>query len=437
MSSPLRFVANMVILVGGAWVLSANATAIERWQTAQGSTIYLAQRHELPILDIQVLFKGTGGAENRRSANVAKAVADMLVSGTQSLDEEARYARANELAATFESSADSDYSSLSMRIVSTNDRFDEALALMNDMLVRPRFDAAVLKRNQDQEVTTLKQMESQPDYQGWRTLNLLNYPNHPYGWRAKVTEADIRGVTPRAMQVYHRRHYGLDNATVLVVGDADRKLAEKITAAVLAGLPTHSPAKTQVPPVPLQRGQARQVPFANTQQTIVMMGLPLVQRTDPDFLALAVGNYILGGGSFDSRLMQVLRDQYGYTYGASSNLLPMRQKGPLTIGFSTEKIKAEAALQQTRKLLADFIAQGPSEAELQQAKHHLTGAFPMYFDTNAKMAARLTDMALYDLPTDYFDSYPARVMALTPQQIKAAWQRHLNIEDLNIVVVGQ
>ena len=132
-----------------------------------------------------------------------------------------------------------------------------------------------------------------------------------------------------------------------------------------------------------------------------MMGLPLVQRKDPDYVALTIGNYILGGGSFDSRLMKVLRDQHGFTYGASSNLMPMQQKGPLSISFSTEKAKAAQALDVTKKLLADFIANGPTEAELKQAKDHITGAFPMYFDTNAKMAARLADMALYDLPTDY------------------------------------
>ena len=432
-----RFSGSLIVLACMCLLQNAHAASIQRWQTAEGTTIYLAERHELPILDITVQFKGAGGADNINSANIAKAVTNMLTSGTKELDEEALNDRSNELAATFDSSDGIGSSSLSMRILSNNERFNKAVQLMNDMIARPRFDAAVLKRNQDQDVTALKQMESQPNYQGWRTLTLLNYPDHPYGWRAKANESAIRSVTPKDMHAYHRSHYALDNAAVLVVGNADRRLAEKIAAAALAGLPAQSQINAELPTVPQHLGQYKNIPFANIQQTIVMMGLPLVQRKDPDYVALTIGNYILGGGSFDSRLMKVLRDQHGFTYGASSNLMPMQQKGPLSISFSTEKAKAAQALDVTKKLLADFIAHGPTETELKQAKDHITGAFPMYFDTNAKMAARLADMALYDLPTDYFDTYPAKVNALSTQQIKEVWQRRLKAADMNIVVVGQ
>ncbi len=413
------------------------ADPIQRWHSADGTLIYLAERHELPILDIAVQFKGTGGSENLETAAVASSVASMLTSGTAALDEEAVYDRANELAAELDSSGTIGASRITMRIVSNNDRFDEAVQLMNDMIVRPRFDADVLKRRQEQAVTALKQAQSQPGYRGTQALSLLNYPNHPYGWEAKKSEALIRSVNPAKMQGYYRDHYGRDNAAVLIVGDADRSRAEQIAAAVLAGLPAKSRTQTGIPEVPLHRGQYQNVPFADTQQAIVMLGLPLVQRKDPDYVALAVGNYILGGGSFDSRLMKILRDQHGYTYGASSSFSPAQQKGPFGISFSTEKARAAEALEVTKKLLADFIAEGPTEAELQQAKDHITGSFPMYFDTNAKMAARLADMAMYDLPTDYFANYPAKVAALTTAQIKEAWQRRLNADDMNIVVVGQ
>ena len=167
------------------------------------------------------------------------------------------------------------------------------------------------------------------------------------------------------------------------------------------------------------------------------MGLPLIVRQDPDRYALAVGNYILGGGGFDSRLMKKLRDEKGLVYGVSSSLSPMTRKGPFSIAFSTKKDSAEDALAAARAVLADFIAEGPTEAELKQAKDNIVGSFPMTFDTNAKTVAIAANVGANDLPLDYYDAYTAHIEAVTAEQVREVWHRRLNPQELNVVVVGK
>ena len=144
----------------------------------------------------------------------------------------------------------------------------------------------------------------------------------------------------------------------------------------------------------------------------------------------------MGGGGFDSLLMQELRDKRGFTYGASSSLEPMQQKGEFSISMSTKKANTNDALKVTKQVLADYIAQGPSEAQLQQAKDNIIGGFPMRFDTNSKLLTWLGTVGFYNLPSDFLDTYTHKVQALTTEQVREAWQRRIKPDDLNVVIVG-
>ena len=135
--------------------------------------------------------------------------------------------------------------------------------------------------------------------------------------------------------------------------------------------------------------------------------------------------------------MKKLRDEKGLVYGVSSSLSPMTRKGPFSIAFSTKKDSAEDALAAARTVLADFIAEGPTEAELKQAKDNIVGSFPMTFDTNAKTVAIAANVGANDLPLDYYDTYTARIEAVTAEQVREVWHRRLNPQELNVVVVGK
>ena len=415
--------------------LSAHAIDIQRWRTPQGAQVQLVERHELPIVDFAIAFQNAGSSfEPAGKSDIAQPTSQMIMRGTRRLNEEQFNAAINDLGSIVSGSSDAEHSIFTFRSRTT--ALQPTAQLFAQALAAPRFDAAVLKRLQNRAVLSLQQAQSYPSYLTAREQTRLDYPNHPYGIAARRTEQSIRAVTLADLRRFHQNHYTARNAMISIVGDISRSNAQKLVQQILQNLPHPKIQDADIPPVPLHTAQTSRIPFAHSTQTQISIGLPVLKYDDPDFIALSVGNYILGGGGFDSRLMKELRDKYGYTYGAHSSFSAYRQAGPFNISFTTEHKNAEAALAATRKVLADFIVQGPTEAELKQAKAHITGSFPLSFDSNQKLLGILVSMALHNRPADWLDTYTAKVNALTAADIKNAWQRHIRPEQLNTVITG-
>lgn len=422
-----------------ALALSTTAQAgvdIQRWTTGNGTEVLLVEQHDNPIVDMQVNFKGAGSVFNPEGkSEVAEFTAALLTDGTEKLDEEAFNAAADDIAAQIGSSSGQESSAAVLRSLSRPETLKQAAGLLNQSLTRPRFDPAVFDRRQKEAVTTLQQQETTPDYNAGRALTKLAYPDHPYGSGANITTESIRKVNLDDIRAFHRSHYGKDNAIVAIVGDINRKQADRLVKNVLNGLPERSSAAKNVPPVQQQPAQRRDIPFAG-EQAQVLLGMPLIKRHDPDYYALVAGNYILGGGGFDSRLMKVLRDRHGYTYGVHSTLEPATEAGMFTIGYSTQKKNTKDSLVQAQAVIKQFIEEGPTEEELAQAKANIIGSFPLRFDSNAKLVKYLSIIGYHNLPNDYLEAYPKAIGKLTVEQVKDAWKRRVKPEDLHIVVVG-
>ena len=422
-----------------ALALSTTAQAgvdIQRWTTGNGTEVLLVEQHDNPIVDMQVNFKGAGSVFNPEGkSEVAEFTAALLTDGTEKLDEEAFNAAADDIAAQIGSSSGQESSAAVLRSLSRPETLKQAAGLLNQSLTRPRFDPAVFDRRQKEAVTALQQQETTPDFTAGRALTKLAYPDHPYGSGANITAESIRKVNLDDIRAFHRSHYGKDNAIVAIVGDINRKQADRLVKSVLNGLPERSSAAKNVPPVQQQPAQRRDIPFAG-EQAQVLLGIPLIKRHDPDYYALVAGNYILGGGGFDSRLMKVLRDRHGYTYGVHSTLEPATEAGMFTIGYSTQKKNTKDSLVQAQAVIKQFIEEGPTEEELAQAKANIIGSFPLRFDSNAKLVKYLSIIGHHNLPNDYLEAYPKAIGKLTVEQVKDAWQRRVKPEDLHIVVVG-
>ena len=311
----------------------------------------------------------------------------------------------------------------------------QAGELMQQALSQPRYDAEVFRRTRQQAELALRQNESQPGYIAMRESVKLDYPQHPYSAAAYTSVQSLQAVSLDDVKTFHRSQYAKEGAVVALVGDLNRQQADRLVGSLLKGLPEKAQTAAKVPPVNEQAGRRTNIPFASEQAQVVM-SMPLISRNDPDYFALVAGNYILGGGGFDSRLMKTLRDEHGYVYGISSNLMPQREKGRFVIQFATQKSQAPKALEAAETVLRRFIAEGPTEAELQQAKDNIIGSFPLRFDTNQKLLGYLGMIGLYDLPSDWMEQYPKKIEALTVDDVKKAWQRRVKPENLNTVVVG-
>ena len=415
---------------------SAHALDIQRWRTAEGATVLLVERHENPIVDISVQFPAAGSIADPQGKNgLADFAAGLLTNGTQKYDEENFNKRINDLAAQLGSDNDRESSSLTLRSLSRPATLRQAGELMQQALSQPRYDAEVFRRTRQQAELALRQNESQPGYIAMRESVKLDYPQHPYSAAAYTSVQSLQAVSLDDVKTFHRSQYAKEGAVVALVGDLNRQQADRLVGSLLKGLPEKAQTAAKVPPVNEQAGRRTNIPFASEQAQVVM-SMPLISRNDPDYFALVAGNYILGGGGFDSRLMKTLRDEHGYVYGISSNLMPQREKGRFVIQFATQKSQAPKALEAAETVLRRFIAEGPTEAELQQAKDNIIGSFPLRFDTNQKLLGYLGMIGLYDLPSDWMEQYPKKIEALTVDDVKKAWQRRVKPENLNTVVVG-
>ena len=415
---------------------SAHALDIQRWRTAEGATVLLVERHENPIVDISVQFPAAGSIADSQGKNgVSDFAAGLLTTGTKKHDEENFNKRINDLAAQLESDNDRESSSLTLRSLSRPATLHQAGELMQQALSQPRYDAEVFRRTRQQAELALRQNESQPGYIAMRESVKLDYPQHPYSAAAYTSVQSLQAVSLDDVKTFHRNQYAKEGAVVALVGDLNRRQADRLVGSLLKGLPEKAQTAAKVPPVNEQAGRRADIPFASEQAQVVM-SMPLISRNDPDYYALVAGNYILGGGGFDSRLMKTLRDEHGYVYGVSSNLMPQREKGRFVIQFATQKSQAPKALEAAESVLRRFIAEGPTEAELQQAKDNIIGSFPLRFDTNQKLLGYLGMIGLYDLPSDWMEQYPKKIEALTVDDVKKAWQRRVKPENLNTVVVG-
>jgi zinc protease len=171
-------------------------------------------------------------------------------------------------------------------------------------------------------------------------------------------------------------------------------------------------------------------------QTHLLIGQPGMRRGDPDYWPLLVGNHVLGGSGFGSRIMEAVREERGLAYSAYSYFRPLARSGPFTIGLQTANANADKAEELVRELLADFVADGPTEEELAAAKANLVGGFPLRINTNSDLLGYLAMIGFHDLPTDYLERFRDRVKAVTAEEIRDAFRRRVDPDRLVAVTVG-
>jgi zinc protease len=229
-------------------------------------------------------------------------------------------------------------------------------------------------------------------------------------------------------------------AKVSIVGAVTRAQADAMVTTLLSRLPATVQGRCEpLPPVPdvapLTAPVERDIPFASAQAH-VLIGQPGYKRSDPDYFTMLVGNYTLGGGGFASRLSQEVREKRGLTYGVSSHFAPGLHAGAFTIGLQTRPDQAAEAVKVVREVLAKFVAQGPTEAELKAAKDNLIGGFPLLLDSNRKLLDNIANIAWNDLPLNYLDTWIAQVRKVSAADVKAAFARKLQPQRMVTVIVG-
>ncbi len=405
---------------------------IEHWTTTSGARVHFVESHVLPMLDVQVDFAAGSMFDPDGKPGLAALTRAALDLGAGPRDETAIAEQLADIGANLGGGADTDRASIAIRTLAARDKRDIALDILRSVLHQPHFDADIFEREKARTIAGLKEAMTRPDSIAGKAFWAAMYPDHPYGRQA--TPESVAALTRDDLAAFHARYYTAANASITLVGDLSRRDAEKIAEAIAAGLPAGEAATLPAPPV-APAGKLEKIAHP-ASQAHVYLGLPAIERGHPDFFPLLVGNYTLGGGGFVSRLMKEVRDKRGYAYSVYSYFAPLKQTGPFQIGLQTKRSQAGEAIKLARSLLEDFVTNGPTEEELAAAQANLTGSFPLRLDSNKKLLDNVAAMAFYGLPLDYLDRYQEKIRAVTVDDVKQAFSRHVRPENLITVTVA-
>ena len=408
---------------------------IQSWQTAAGARVLFVENHELPILDVSVDFPAGSSADTQQKSGLASMTRHLLGLGAEGMGEDAISRAFADVGAVFGGHFDSDRTGLALRTLSSDRERKQAIDTFNRVLQKPTFPEAVLEREKARTIAAIRESDAKPESRADRAFDRLLYGSHPYGLRESGEPDTVAALQRQDLVEFYRRHYARSRAVVAIMGDASRAQAEALAEELTRELPEGGPA-TELPPVPLPaQAQTERIPHPASQAHI-LVGYPGLKRVDPDYFPLWVGNYVLGGGGFVSRLVEEVRQKRGLAYSVYSYFMPLREPGPFQVGLQTKKEQAGEALDVVRVTLAEFIAKGPSEKELQAAKDNIIGGFPLRIDSNRKIHEYLSLIGFYGLPLTYLDDFPKNVEKVTAAQVRDAFKRRIDPERLVTVVVG-
>ena len=409
---------------------------IQHWQTAAGARVYFVENHDLPMLDISVEFPAGSAYDRADKAGLGSMVVRMLNRGAYGMSEDEIARRVADIGAELAWRSDQDRGGLGLRTLSSDRERRQALDIFARVLRSPDFARDVLEREKVRLIGALKESDTQPGTIASLAFNRLVFREHPYALRASGEVATVEKFTRADLLEFYRRHYAAPYAVVALIGDVTRAQAEAIAEEVTRGLPRADGAEPPLAPVTELAAGATSSIAHHATQAHIMIGAPGMRRDDPDYFPLFVGNYVLGGGGFVSRINEEIRQKRGLAYSAYSYFSPLRQQGPFLIGMQTQRDQAEAALKVAREVLRDFVANGPTEKELAAAKQNIIGGFPLRVDSNAKIHEYLALIGSYRLPLTYLDDFVKNVEWVTVAQVKEAFARRIHPERMVTVVVA-
>lgn len=407
---------------------------IQYWQTASGARVYFVENHDLPMLDISVEFAAGSSMDTVDKSGNANLVQHLLSLGAGGLSEDQIATALADVGAQLNSHFDRDRAGIALRTLSSQRERKQALDIFARVIQSPEFPQDVLAREKARITLSIKESSTKPDYIADRELMKMLYGNHPYGLN-DVGEIDtINALQQDDLLTFYRSYYVAKNAVIAIIGDVSRLEAAAIAESLTEKLSANQ-QKTEIPAVQIPTAGIKRISHPATQSHI-QLAYPGLRRGDPDYFPLLVGNHILGGGGFISRLMEEIRQQRGLAYGAYSFFSPYKEQGPFQIGLQTKKEQSEEAFALTQKVLKDFVSGGPTEAELVAAKQNIIGGFPLRIDSNSKILGYLAMIGFYNLPLTYLTDYLAAVETVTIEQIRQAFQRRIQPDGMVAVIVG-
>lgn len=423
----------LALCVPAAWVQAADITPT-RSVIANGMTVLFLEQHFLPTVEIHALVKVGSAQDPPDKAGLANLTASLLDEGTLTRTSRQIAEQIDFVGGSLEAHASEDYTTASARVLKKD--ADLGFALLADMLQRPAFHKQEFERVRTQILGEIVSDDDDPGNVAMKAFHQLIFHGHPYSWPAHGTEDTLSKITVADVQQFHAREYVPNQTILVVVGDLTQEQAATLVQTHFGTWKKGAPTVAQLKkPAPIDRKMVQLIEKDLTQSTIVL-GHTGISRTNPDYYAITVMNYILGAGGFSSRLMDSIRDKQGLAYGIMSQFDSRVMPGAFFISLQT---RIDVTNQAIASVLAEIkaIREAPvTDQELSEAKSFIVGSFPLRIDSSAKLANVLAQVELYNLGLDYFTSYPKAIEKVTKEDVLRVAKQYLDPQHYALVVVG-
>lgn len=409
------------------------AIDIQQVTSPGGIKAWLVEDHNIPFTALEIRIRGGAALDLDGKRGATNLMMALIEEGAADMDAQTFQTRREELAASYGFDTGDDVVSISAQFLTENR--DEAIALLRDALVAPRFDQDAVDRVRQQVLANIASDAKSPNAIAGAAFDAAAFGDHPYGTSLNGTVESVTALTRDDIVTAHSNALTRDRLYVAAVGDVSAEALGPMLDTLLGDLPATGPDLPGDADYKLTGG-TQVIPF-DTPQSVALFGHTGITRDDPDYMAAYILNEVLGAGGFESRLMQEVREKRGLTYGVSTFLVPKFHAELIlgqvasangTIAEAIDVIKAE---------WARMAQDGMTQEELDTVKTYLTGAYPLRFDGNAEIASIMVGMQMIDLPPEYVVNRNEMLNAVTLEDVNRLARTLLQPDNLHFVVVGQ
>jgi zinc protease len=399
-----------------------------------GMVLLLSEKHEIPMVTVSMAVMAGNTAVPGDKAGLASITASLLTQGTTKRTANQISKEIDFIGGSLSTGGGDDFATAGLRVLKKDIRtgFD----LLSDVLMNPVFDQKEIDRLVKSTLAEIQRQKEEPNIVAGEAFEKAVYGGHAYGRTGDDVAAYLTKLTRQDVLAFYKARYSPNNAVVAVVGDVTEREAVALLNEYFKGWKSsNQPLPAPVAPPVIDKTVVTKIDKKITQANIDM-GHIGINRENPDFYAVSVMNYILGGGGFSSRMMDNIRDNKGLAYDVHSGFAAQKEAGAFEVSIRTKNESANEviaeALKELRRMQTDLV----SEKELADAKAYLTGSFPLRMDTSAKIAGMLTSIEIYSLGLDYPQKYAGLINSVTREDIRRVARMYLHPDNMVIVVVA-
>jgi zinc protease len=430
-SGPLLVCLTVAIV---ATPLSAAEIVPTKFVTSNGMTILLLEQHFLPIVEVNAMVKSGSAQDPPEKAGLANLVASLLDEGTTSRSSKQLAEQIDFVGGALEVRASEDFTNASVRVLKKD--VELGFTLLADILQHPAFHKPEFERIRSQILGEMASDNDDPGHVAMKAFNQLVFHGHPYRWPLYGTEESLNKITHADVVGFYSREYIPNQVIVTIVGDVTLDQVSGLVQTYFGGWKkVAAPPRGLKNPAAVEKKTVQLIEKDLTQSNVIL-GHSGISRTNPDFYAVTVMNYILGAGGFSSRLMDSIRDKQGLVYGIMSHFDARLMPGSFWVNFQTRTDATNQAIQGVLSEIKSIREAPVTDQELSEAKSFLMGSFPLRLDSTAKLAQVVSQVEFYGLGFEYFSQYPKWIERVTKEDVLRVAKQYLNTQRYALVVVG-